>query len=112
MAGISGPDVCCAMSSLARKQPEVFFYSQEFLTKGLSNEEFVRIAYRTLLDRDADAQGFEHWTGKLNDGNSWEFVIEGFIGSQEFSKLCDRYGITPGEAKKVNDVTESKDHRH
>lgn len=85
-----------------------FFYSQEFLTKGLSNEEFVRIAYRTLLDRDADAQGFEHWTGKLNDGNSWEFVIEGFIGSQEFSKLCDRYGITPGEAKKVNDVTEAK----
>lgn len=74
----------------------------------MSNEEFVRIAYRTLLDRDADAQGFEHWTGKLNDGNSWEFVIEGFIGSQEFSKLCDRYGITPGESKKVNDVTEAK----
>lgn len=71
-------------------------YSPEFLNKNVSNSEFVMIVYRTILDRDADAEGLAHWTSQLDSGVSRQQVVEGFLGSVEWANMCRWYGIPSG----------------
>ena len=62
----------------------------------LSHEATVKILYRAMLDRMADAEGLRDWTKALDDGYSLQHIINGFCGSVEFTRLCAEYGITPG----------------
>ena len=73
-----------------------FVFSTEFQSKNVSNEEFVKIMYRAFFDRDPDKDGFNNWLKMLNDGESRKTVLIGFVHSQEFSSLCQRYGIIRG----------------
>ncbi|MBO4638075.1 MAG: DUF4214 domain-containing protein [Clostridiales bacterium] len=73
-----------------------FLYSQEFLGKDISNEEFVRTLYRTFFDREADEGGLNAWVAALNNGESKENIIEGFINSAEWSNVCVSFGIPSG----------------
>ena len=73
-----------------------FLYSPEFLNKQVTNEEFVRVLYRTFFDREPDTEGFNAWVAALNNGASKEEVIEGFINSTEWANLCLYYGIASG----------------
>ena len=70
-----------------------FFHSQEFYNRNLNNSEFVKVLYRTFLDREAEAAGLKGWVGKLNKGTSRDSIISGFANSQEFANLMDRYGF-------------------
>ena len=70
-----------------------FFFSDEFLKKDLSNEEFVIRCYRTLLNREPDAQGLADWIRVLAQNQSRASVLDGFIDSSEYAKLCVSYGI-------------------
>lgn len=72
-----------------------FIFSAEFLSRGHSNEEFVRIMYRTFLDRECDPTGFGDWVEKLNRGMDRELVFQGFARSEEFRRLMEEYGIKP-----------------
>ena len=73
-----------------------FLYSPEFLNKNCTNEEFVRTLYRTFFGREADEGGLGAWVGVLNNGESRQNVIEGFINSTEWANLCLTYGIPSG----------------
>ena len=73
-----------------------FLYSPEFLNKNVSNEEFVRVLYRTFFNREADAEGLAAWVATLDIGGSKQDVIEGFINSTEWANLCLLYGIANG----------------
>lgn len=70
-----------------------FFLSSEMKNMGLANQEYVRRIYKTMLDRDPDTGGLNYWTGRLDNGASPTVVINGFIDSKEFSKICEDYGI-------------------
>ena len=35
------------------------------------------------------------WLGELDNGKDRGYVLNGFLGSQEFIKLCQEYGIKP-----------------
>ena len=70
-----------------------FFGSQEFGNKALSNRDFVIVCYRTYLNREPDSQGLNNWTNILNREANREAILDGFIGSQEFSRICTQYGI-------------------
>ena len=72
-----------------------FIFSPEFLSHNTTNEMFVRILYRTFLDREGDPAGFADWVGKLDQGMDREFVFQGFARSREFSQLMEEYGIAP-----------------
>ena len=76
-----------------------FVNSQEFLTKGLSQEEQVDILYQAMLGRGADPEGKAAWVKVLNEGNPFGVVINGFCGSIEFTNLCAEYGIQPGSVQ-------------
>lgn len=69
-----------------------FFHSNEFLNKKLSNGEFVKVCYRTFLGREAEANGYNYWMGKLNTASRDE-VIKGFAYSNEFANIMKSFGL-------------------
>jgi len=71
-----------------------FFFSNEFINNGSSNEEYVKSLYEAILGRDADADGLAYWVDALNSGKTTEEVFSGFVASAEFADLCASYGIT------------------
>ncbi len=80
-------------SDNARTLPEGFILSEEFLNKGISDEDFVKICYKAILDREADASGLEAWVARLEAGDSRKDVCYGFTQSEEFSQLLKSYGL-------------------
>ena len=65
---------------------EFFFFSDEMKAKNLSDEDFVKIAYRVFFDREADSEGLSFWSQKIDEkGKKW--VIEAMMESEEFSKI-------------------------
>jgi len=77
---------------------EGFIFSAEFTAKNTSNSEFITILYRAFFNREPDADVYNKWLGLLNAGNSRQFVLAGFVNSDEFKTLCKNYGITAGKS--------------
>lgn len=74
-----------------------FIFSPEFTGKNMSNEQYVAYLYRAFFGRDPDEEGFNYWVQELLNGQNKIFVFRGFVGSEEFSNLCDNYGIVRGD---------------
>lgn len=74
-----------------------FFFSPEMKKRNVSNEEYVKICYRTMLNREADEAGLAGWVENLNNGMSRQYVLYGFTNSREYGKICNSYGITQGD---------------
>lgn len=70
-----------------------FFNSPEFMGKNTTNDQYVRILYRTFFDREADAAGYADWMNRLNRGVSRNDVLKGFANSQEFANLKKTFGL-------------------
>ena len=85
-----------------------FFNSKELQSKNLTDEAFVNLCYSVMFDRSPDAGGKKSWLDKLANGVSRNFVLNGFVGSAEFHKLCAKYGITAGTIK----LTEPRDQNY
>lgn len=73
-----------------------FLYSPEFLNKATSNEDFLKILYRTFFDRQYDDEGLKFWVGQMDAGMSKENVIAGFYNSVEWANICLTYRIPSG----------------
>ena len=73
-----------------------FFSSKEFRLKGLSNEEYVKTLYRTMMDREAEEEGLKTWTTQLQNGKSRAWVFKQFCDSAEFQALCAAYTLPWG----------------
>ncbi|MCQ2533801.1 MAG: DUF4214 domain-containing protein [Clostridia bacterium] len=73
-----------------------FVFSPEFIGKNPTNEAYVNYMYDAFFGREADSDGFKYWVDLLNNGASKEFVFCGFANSQEFSNLCNNYGVVRG----------------
>ncbi len=73
-----------------------FLYSEEFIGRNTSDEEYIKILYRAFLDREAEDAGLAYWKEKMQQGMSRDEVLGGFIYSVEFSNICAEYGINAG----------------
>ena len=73
-----------------------FVFSQEYKNKHTTNEEYVEMMYQVFLDRPSDPSGKAAWVDLLNQGVSREYVFYGFAHSQEYTNLCNSYGIERG----------------
>lgn len=76
---------------------QFFFSGAEYNSKQVSDEEYVKTLYLTLMNRSADQTGLNHWMKYLSDGMSRDFVLSCFVGSPEFTDICRDYGIARGE---------------
>lgn len=70
-----------------------FFGSDELIKKDLGDQEFVTLCYRTILDREPDEGGLKTWVNRLHKDGMLG-VLSGISSSQEFEKLCGKYGIS------------------
>ena len=70
-----------------------FIFSQEFINKKYSNADYVEHLYEAFMGRGSDAAGKKMWVDLLNTGWTREQVFDGFVGSQEFTGICNSYGI-------------------
>ncbi len=72
-----------------------FFDSKEFKEKNISDEEFVKTAYRAILAREAEEEGLRYWTSLLASGKyTREEIVDKFLQSPEFKALVQKYQIT------------------
>jgi photosystem II stability/assembly factor-like uncharacterized protein len=72
-----------------------FIYSQEFIKENTNNDEYLTILYKAFFNREPDQAGWDVWLAELNGGKDRGYVLNGFLGSQEFIKLCQDFGIDP-----------------
>lgn len=70
-----------------------FFHSAEFANRNVTDEQFVKLLYRTFLNREYDQSGYEDWLNQLKKGASRDKVIRGFAGSAEFYEMMAKYGV-------------------
>ena len=79
--------------------------SEEMHNRGLSNEEFVEVCYRVMMNRPSDPAGKQDWVNALNNGVQYRGIIKGFAESQEFTEICENYHINRGNVP----VTDPRD---
>lgn len=93
-----------------------FVLSDEFEQRQMTDEEFVLIMYLAFFGRNPfdvtnyDENGYNNWLDYLKEGYTREYVLAGFVNSDEFKNLCAEYGINPGEitVNKVKTNSEEK----
>ena len=86
---------------------EHFFQSAEYKAKNRTDDEYIRALYRTMMNREPDAQGLAYWKGDLACGLSRKFLLHSFVDSSEFESICAGYGIERG----VVSLEENRDQR-
>lgn len=69
------------------KKSEPVKVSKAKKTVALSDEEFVRDAYQTILKRDADSGGLAHYVQQLKGGRDRSFVTSDLENSNEAKNL-------------------------
>ena len=77
-----------------------FFFSDEFISFGTSNDIYVTKLYKTILERDPDINGKNGWISQLENGLSRESALIGFIDSPEFRAKATSFGISLGAKEK------------
>ena len=80
-------------STLLQVALDGFMHSQEFEGKKLNDTDFLKVLYRTFLDREAEPAGLANWMGELASGRSRDSVAAGFAYSQEFAGIMARFGF-------------------
>ncbi len=73
-----------------------FVFSDEFTAHKYDDTAYVTYLYSAFLDRKPDAAGLADWLSRLANGYTREQVFDGFVGSTEFTAICNRYGIVRG----------------
>ena len=73
-----------------------FIMSEEFKNKQLSDQDYVKTLYQTFFDREPDTNGYNSWIAALKKGADRGYVLAGFTDSEEFSNLCESFGILRG----------------
>lgn len=73
-----------------------FVFSTEFKEMNLCNSCYTDAMYHAFFGREADAAGKADWVNRLAEGQTRGAVFTGFVNSEEFSNLCDSYGIESG----------------
>lgn len=72
-----------------------FIFSPEFTLRNVDNSTYLITLYKAFFNREPDVGGFNDWIGKLDRGYSRESILNGFLYSQEFYNLCEKYNIRP-----------------
>ncbi len=71
-----------------------FIFSDEFQSRNTSDSEYVFTLYRAFFNREPDSGGYTNWMALLAEGADRALVLDGFTCAQEFTGLCENYGIS------------------
>ena len=90
---------CSVLNNHERSGAQVaygFVFSDEYKNKNTTDDVFVTMLYQVFMDRQPDADGKQHWLDLLSQGVSREFVFSRFVQSEEYTQICQSYGIDRG----------------
>ena len=73
-----------------------FAASKEFENLGLDSDAYFEIMYQGIFDRAPDETGLATWTPIYNSGVSASYIPAQFVGSAEFTALCEKFNISRG----------------
>lgn len=73
-----------------------FFFSPEMKNKNLTDEEFIEICYKVMMDRTSDEGGMNYWLDCRKNAFGLEGIFNEFCQSKEFNGICNNYGISAG----------------
>lgn len=79
-----------------------FVFSDEYQSLRTSNKDYIEMLYKVFLNRASDPDGLSYWLSVFEEGHSREYVFSGFVNSEEYSIICNNYGIERGNY--VSDV--------
>ena len=65
-----------------------FVFSNEFKSKNPCNTDYIASLYRCFLGREPDSAGMSAWLARIEAGDSRGTIFNGFVGSDEFTKIC------------------------
>lgn len=82
-----------------------FVFSNEYRGKKTTDEEYITMLYNVMMDRQPDSNGMENWLSALESGVSRRYILKNFVGSEEFSKICEDFCVERGSIT----VTEERD---
>ena len=74
-----------------------FVFSEEYMNKGTSKQDYVKMLYKVFMGREADEGGLKYWLDSMNNGMTREEVFKGFVDSKEYTQICSDYGIIRGD---------------
>ncbi len=72
---------------------EEFIHSPEYMAKNESDEVYINKLYLAFFNRQPDAAGKAAWMQSLAEGKDRDFILDGFLASEEYRNLCLSYGI-------------------
>ena len=77
-----------------------FLLSKEFNDRKLSDEDFLKVLYKTFFDRNVedDKDGFDFWMNSLKTQGR-DVVVDCFINSTEWCNVCATYGVKSGATR-------------
>lgn len=75
---------------------EGFAASKEFEDLDLDANAYLEIMYQGIFDRAPDEAGLATWTPIYGTGVSASYIPAQFVGSDEFTALCERFNISRG----------------
>lgn len=75
---------------------EGFAASEEFEALNLEAEDYFDIMYHGIFDRAPDEVGLATWTPIYGSGVSASYIPAQFVGSDEFTALCNKFNISRG----------------
>lgn len=83
--------------------------STEMNNRNLSNEDFVKACYLTMLNREPSESELSSWVSTLEKGRKRADVIEDFVWSSEFENYCKSCGVKISERPKVETKDNNSD---
>lgn len=70
-----------------------FVFSPEFINKNYGDEDFTRIMYRAMLNREGEDAGVQYYMNQMANGLTRERMFWGFANSPEFKGIIASYGL-------------------
>lgn len=67
-----------------------FIFSKEYKNKDVDLEAYMTTLYRVFMNRKPDDEGMDSW---MRCGRPREYIFNAFVASEEFSNICNSYGL-------------------
>ncbi|MBR3056717.1 MAG: DUF4214 domain-containing protein [Clostridiales bacterium] len=83
-----------------------FLESEEFLSRGISDTDFVSALYTGILGREGGESEIGYWNDFLQNGTSRFYVVSGILRSSEFGSICAACNMEQGnyESTRLSDT--------
>lgn len=83
-----------------------FFFSDEYIDRNRTDEEFINDLYNTCMGRPADPGGMAFWFEQIALGASRKLVLNAFLNGPEFATRCAEFGVEPGRYTDISDFAD------